>query len=968
MKTINHKTGNSFTVFLLQSSRLCKCSGSVVSCALFLTGMALVFTIGLMLALSAPSLARTAGETSVAATTTINPASGITANVTDTDAATGIRIGSRSVTSRSVDTATRVVNTTINASGSASRASPALYVSRTGGGDLTLRNNAHIDDGGDGIRATRSGVGALNIINNGGITDSYRGISARHEGNGDIDIDILSQGVISAGEDAVFVKNRGGSGNIDLSIKGEISSDYQGVFVDRVGVGNIGIRVYSSVTGSEKGIHTYHSQIGHGNTIVNVSQGASVTALSGKAIDIRQNSGEYDVHHNIMVTTREGSSVSGRRMGIVVAKNNSTNNGDIRITVGSRSSVSGGRFGIRTYHCGRGRNIVDVSGRVSNPGGWAVYMMGATRILVLRPGSSLEGEVVSDGVGQSNMYLRDVDGNSSLAGLLDLDVSEFLGFQLFSKSGESRWVVTGTASEYETFGRAYVAEGIMRFSSVNFRMASENSSQSFDTSVFVIDGDDASLEIAGNNTLRGSLRNKNGSLIFVRQEGVDGSLMNNTTYGSLTISGNYWGVGDSHSLDFNVDLAGQRASKLTIEGDFEDLNYGNTAFGKTSPGHVSMSVSVAPGVSGASSPLEGERTSPVLIEVKGKALATDFEGSTDVGIHNYVLDYENANNVHEWRFKYKGPAAHVAAAEATGEALTELAVGQSPSSGSSEERSDGLDFWNGVRGYTGGVWARQQNSRTSLDLGGITNGHLRTEDNRFRFGFNLPSMGLMSGDVVTGASMWQGISFSDASSPTGKGSVSVESYATALTASWWSPSGLYVDGQTQYVRFSSDVVSKGFSLVRDNEGNGMSASAEVGYRFAAPFGGMDLHIMPQMELVWSRAGFDDFFGPHGGLISLEDGDLVTRRLGLLYDGEWRDVGGSGHVYGGINLRTALDGRTAVNVSGVSFVRERKDISVDGRLGVSYEWDEGYAVHGEAVASRHDNMEEISLNLGVRIDF
>ena len=157
-------------------------------------------------------------------------------------------------------------------------------------------------------------------------------------------------------------------------------------------------------------------------------------------------------------------------------------------------------------------------------------------------------------------------------------------------------------------------------------------------------------------------------------------------------------------------------------------------------------------------------------------------------------------------------------------------------------------------------------------------------------------------------------------------------------------------------------------MVQGNEGTGVNASVDLGYRFALPFGGVDFQVAPQAQLVWSRVNFDDFVGPHGELVSLEDGDLTTGRLGLSWDGEWRGAGGFGRFYGGMNLRVALDGETSVNVSGMSIANERKDLSVDGKLGLSYEWDEGYAVRGEVSALRSDDVEEVRANLGVRIDF
>lgn len=118
-----------------------------------------------------------------------------------------------------------------------------------------------------------------------------------------------------------------------------------------------------------------------------------------------------------------------------------------------------------------------------------------------------------------------------------------------------------------------------------------------------------------------------------------------------------------------------------------------------------------------------------------------------------------------------------------------------------------------------------------------------------------------------------------------------------------------MDGQTQYVGFSSDISAEGLSLVRDNESIGMSASSETSYRLAIPLGGIDFHVAPQIQVVWSRAGFDDFVGPHNERTSLENGDIMRGRSGLSWDGEWHGAGGSGHAYGGVKLRSAFDGRT-----------------------------------------------------------
>ena len=120
---------------------------------------------------------------------------------------------------------------------------------------------------------------------------------------------------------------------------------------------------------------------------------------------------------------------------------------------------------------------------------------------------------------------------------------------------------------------------------------------------------------------------------------------------------------------------------------------------------------------------------------------------------------------------------------------------------------------------------------------------------------------------------------------------------------------------------------------------------------------MGFGISPQMELAWTRFDFDNFTGPGStGKISLEDGDITTDRLGLSFDGDY--------IYGGMNLCTAIDGKTSVNISGVSIASKQDDLLIDGLLGFSYDWSEDYETYGELFM----DADEVRANLGVRIDF
>ena len=160
----------------------------------------------------------------------------------------------------------------------------------------------------------------------------------------------------------------------------------------------------------------------------------------------------------------------------------------------------------------------------------------------------------------------------------------------------------------------------------------------------------------------------------------------------------------------------------------------------------------------------------------------------------------------------------------------------------------------------------------------------------------------------------------------------------------------YVGSQVQY-------------YLKDDR-TGIRASVETEYNFDI----MSFRITPHARLTWTRVGFEDFVGPHRERISLVDGDTVDLRLGLSFDNEYQFSDGFASVYGGLFMQTPIDGKTSVKVSGVTIASERNDMVVDGKLGFSYEWDEGYAVYGEATAVHRDDADEVRANLGVRIDF
>ncbi len=811
------------------------------------------------------------------------------------------------------------------------------------------------------------------------------GIKAVHEGSGGGILLDLQGGISSQVSDAVFaeLKGVGSSGNINFLINNAVSGYNKGISAIHNGTGDIGIGLLpgANITATnDSAIYARHKGNAGGRTRINVS--GSVTSTSGNAIEVEQDFIDSEVSSSverIAVSTEEDSTVSGGDTGIsvthdgakIVRDGNITRTNETTvIEVGSGSSVSGGSVGIHSrYGRGRGINIVKVRGTVSNAlgsAGTAIDMVGGSSVILgLFPGFSLDGKAVASGASTTDTRIELYEGSS--AGLLDFNADEFHGFNTLSVQGD--WTLTGATSEREVFRNGFSERGVVRFSNLDLRLV-EGGYFSVRTS-----SNPVHLEIAGVNRLRGSLHARGSRIAFVQEEDANSAPTSRPiTQGSLTVDGNYQGssyFGKSPVLGFNVDLAGQLANSLTIKGD---IPRHSSSYGDYSRGRVWMHPHTSGAPSTSSSPVQ---ESPTLITVVGTALSTDFWGDQNANdLHHYDLAHRNrtveidgvSRSVNQWYFNYAGLSATAGTVASMPQGMSDAMAAAPASSGSGGETpGSGLGLRADTREYVGGVWAQQQSLRVSPASIGITNSRSRTEGNRVHFGYDIPPVNFMGGDMVVGTNVWYGLSTSDVSSPNGEGGIGLESQAAGLTASWQSPVGFYADGYTQYVRFSGDVSAEKQVLVRDNEGIGVSASAEAGYRFALPLGGMDFGVTPQAQLLWSSVDFEDFFGPQGGLISLEDGDLVTGRLGLSWDGGWQNIEGSGRVYGGVNLREALDGRTSVSVSGVSLASEQ-GLSVDGRLGVSYEWDEGYEVHGEATALRRDDTEEFHASLGVRVDF
>ncbi|MCQ1851203.1 autotransporter family protein [Neorhizobium galegae] len=211
-----------------------------------------------------------------------------------------------------------------------------------------------------------------------------------------------------------------------------------------------------------------------------------------------------------------------------------------------------------------------------------------------------------------------------------------------------------------------------------------------------------------------------------------------------------------------------------------------------------------------------------------------------------------------------------------------------------------------------------------------------------------------AGALIGGVSFHVDTASADVSSRFGKGNIDTTGYGFDGTLTWYGNSGFYVDSQAALTWYDSDLRSSSLNatLANGNDGFGYGLSVEAGQKIALT---RQWSLTPQAQLAYSSVRFDRFTDAYGAVVSLDDADSLTGRLGISadYDSDWKDATGQisrAKFYGIANLYyDFLDGSN-VDVSGVSVASENRSLWGGLSLGGSRSWsDDRYAVYAEAFA-------------------
>lgn len=232
-----------------------------------------------------------------------------------------------------------------------------------------------------------------------------------------------------------------------------------------------------------------------------------------------------------------------------------------------------------------------------------------------------------------------------------------------------------------------------------------------------------------------------------------------------------------------------------------------------------------------------------------------------------------------------------------------------------------------------------------------------------------------AGRLVAGASILYGSVSSNVMSAHGNGGIDTTGYGFGGTLTWYGNAGFYLDGQAQVAWYESDLSSTtaGQRLVNDNDGIGYALSIEAGQRIAldGPWA-----LTPQAQLAYSSVRFDAFTDRFDAAVSLDKSRSLVGRLGLAVDRQtvWQDAEGRtgrSHLYTIANLYYDFADGSRVAVGGTPLSSENDSWRGGVGLGWSVNWaGDRYSLYGEALANtsleNFGNSNVMSGTIGFRV--
>lgn len=427
--------------------------------------------------------------------------------------------------------------------------------------------------------------------------------------------------------------------------------------------------------------------------------------------------------------------------------------------------------------------------------------------------------------------------------------------------------------------------------------------------------------------------------------GGDGSI------GTLTISGDYAGTGNTLLIDTVLGDDSSETDRLVITG--------------TSMGGSNVVVTNRGGVGGVTA------TGIKIIDVGGNSDAifsllgdTTYEGQEAVigGAYLYGLVQDTGNG--DW---YLRTIIDDEPVFQPGAPVIEAYVGAALQAFNTTE-SLVQRIGNRTLSDGNGLWGRIEAGHVSIAPDSTTGAGYDVTTWQLQAGLDGVLNQSEAGTLVGGINAQFGIISADISSASGVGSVVSNGYGLGATLTWYGSEGFYLDAQGKLTWFDSTLDSEtlGTTIVSDNAGFGYALSLEAGRQLTL---GDGWSVTPQAQLAYSSVDFDAF-DSYGSTVALQSGDSLLGRLGLSadYESEWQDTAGETgktHVYGIANLSYEFLDGTATSVGGDTLSSKADPLWGGIGLGGSVDWaGDKLSLYGEANVGTSLNSLGDSYSFGV----
>lgn len=903
----------------------------------------------------------------------------------------------------------------ITASGRVLSDELAVYASNFGSGALTIDLADIRSENGGGIHAQNYGTD-LSITASGPIGAERKGIIAGNNGYGALTIDVTD--VTSATGGGIEAINRTRGTDLSITASGTVSAYRRAIYASNDGIGSLSIDVNTVQSTGGYGIEAFNDNELFSDLSIDAS--GHVSGVGGIFAD----------QGNIGVLRIDVADVTGTERNGILAENAGT---DLSITssgtvTGGKSGIlashkgSGaltitatnafGEYGHGVFARGEGTDIsITTSGNIGGlNGGIAAlnYGTGVTDVTVSGTVDSTNGPVIqAASLSTSTIDLCDgavVTPDSGQAiingdddGTVILRDGARLSGSIAMNGGDDRLIIEGGAD----IGGATAFDGGAGFGDA---LIFSGFTGIFDSAAFT-DWESLAAQDGGTVRLVGAHAGTIGTITVGSETEIVLDSAGFALNGGMQIEAAgrvVAGAGGSGRVSFAGTVSNDGLITTADGASGDTLSF---AVGLTGNGAIGLDVNLGDGTSdavfvagdtaGASQGIDVTATGTTvdeaqvftLVTVAGHSTASDFRlvnagFVTNDGVQAisdgevaYLLQHDEAagtfvlNPFDAGEILFSPGGVFVAAGVEQfsrylnfGSALARVRGASQDGDAAAQTVSRALHDVATTSGPH--VWVQASGQSGSYSVEGRD---VETVSTALRFGAAMPLADIGAGRLVGGVGFGLGRLSSNLETDLTRAAIDTDARDLTLSLLWIAQNHLYTDIQLRYAAFDTTITPNGGAAV-DASGHGYGVSLEIGKPFELRNG---LALIPQAQIMYGEVDIDDVanLAGEGAVVSRDDGDRVTARLGLRAE---HRLAGKAMLFGQIDYFHAFDTTTSVVSGAIPTVTERDRNSAALTLGGHVAISQNASLFGEitgatSLGGKHSDR-RLGGSLGLEVRF